>query len=141
MTSSFTPRTWKSIENTSERYYKGYANTICMLNSKCEFHQTTVKLLAFILSPQGVTMDKNKVQSIIDWPSPKSVKDIQSILGFANFYRRFIDGFAKKVQPITRLLRKGVPFLWDEKAEAGFEALKRTFITTPVLQHPDAAKP
>ena len=54
---------------------------------KCEFHSTIVDFLGFMVSPKGLFMEQNKVKTIQDWPEPKSVKDVQSFLGFANFYR------------------------------------------------------
>ena len=57
---------------------------------KCTFHTDTIEYLGFIVSPAGLTMDPEKTKVVHDWPVPKNVKDIQSFLGFANFYRRFI---------------------------------------------------
>ena len=57
--------------------------------NKCFFHVQTVEYLGYILSPSGLTMAANKVQVIRDWPEPQKIKDIQSFLGFTNFYRRF----------------------------------------------------
>jgi len=57
---------------------------------KCKFHSESVEYLGYILSPSGLTMSDNKVKIIQDWLEPKKVKDIQSFLGFANFYHRFI---------------------------------------------------
>jgi len=57
---------------------------------KCEFHLDSVEYLGYRLSPEGLTMSLDKIQTISDWPEPHKVKDIQSFLGFANFYRRFI---------------------------------------------------
>jgi hypothetical protein len=68
---------------------------------KCIFHADTVEYLGYILSPTGLTMDSAKVQVIQDWPEPRKVKDIQSILGFANFYRRFIHDYSDIVIPLT----------------------------------------
>jgi hypothetical protein len=53
---------------------------------KCEFHSTSMEYLGYLLSPDGLTMSNEKVQAIVDWPEPRKVKDIQSFLGFANFY-------------------------------------------------------
>jgi Reverse transcriptase (RNA-dependent DNA polymerase) len=53
---------------------------------KCEFHQTSVELLGYNLLPEGLTMSDEKVKAIQDWPKPRKVRDIQSFLGFANFY-------------------------------------------------------
>jgi hypothetical protein len=54
---------------------------------KCEFHKDTVEYLGFILSPDGLCMAEDKVKTILDWPEPRKVKDIQSFLEFCNFYR------------------------------------------------------
>ncbi|KAJ3009536.1 hypothetical protein NUW54_g2751 [Trametes sanguinea] len=68
---------------------------------KCEFHATSVEYLGYILSPEGLTMAESKVKAILDWPEPWKVWDIQSILGFANFYRRFIHNYSEIVLPLT----------------------------------------
>lgn len=62
---------------------------------KCEFHVRKIEYVGYIVSPEGLSMDPGKVKTVCDWPTPKTVRDIQSFLGFANFYRRFILGFAK----------------------------------------------
>ncbi|KAJ8469582.1 hypothetical protein ONZ51_g8881 [Trametes cubensis] len=77
---------------------------------KCEFHTDSVEYLGYILSPSGLTMAELKVKAILDWPEPRKVRDIQSFLGFANFYRRFIPNYSEIVLPLTRLTRKSVPW-------------------------------
>ena len=61
---------------------------------KCEFHTETMEYLGYILSPTGLTMSSEKVKAIQDWPEPHKVKDIQSFLGFANFYQQFIHKYS-----------------------------------------------
>ena len=61
--------------------------------AKCAFHQRQVEFLGFVLSPEGIRMDTNKVKTIQDWPTPQRVKDVQVFIGFANFYKRFINGY------------------------------------------------
>ena len=79
---------------------------------KCEFHVQQVEFLDYVISPEGVSMEKDKVSTIMDWPSPKSVHNIQVLLGFTNFYRRFIQAYSCVVLPITSLLRKSTtPFV------------------------------
>jgi hypothetical protein len=103
--------------------------------SKCVFHAKEVEFLGFIVNKDGVKMDGNKVRSVLEWKSPRTVKEIQSFLGFANFYRRFIKGFSKIVAPITRLLKKEVKFDWNEEAEQAFQQLKIAFTSDPILTH------
>jgi len=95
----------------------------------------SVNYLGFILSPEGLTMDQAKVKVIQDWPEPHRVKDVQSFLGFANFYRQFINDYAKIVIPLTHLTRKSIPFQFSEKACEAFVNLKNAFTTAPILLH------
>jgi len=76
---------------------------------KCKFHSESVEYLGYILSPSGLTMSDDKVKIIQDWPEPKKIKDIQSFLGFTNFYRRFIFNYLDIVIPLTCLIRKDIP--------------------------------
>ncbi len=57
---------------------------------KFEFHQTSTMFLEYVVSPEGVAMDDHKLQAVLNWPKPMTVKEMQRFLGFANFYRRFI---------------------------------------------------
>ena len=93
----------------------------------------TVKYLGFILSPNGLSMDPSKVSTILEWPEPRKVKDIQSFLGFANFYRKFISDYSKITVPLTRLMRKGTPWDFSNACQSSFKSLKRAFTTAPVL--------
>jgi hypothetical protein len=70
---------------------------------KCAFSVEMGQFLAYILSPNGLSMDESKVKVIRDWPEPRKVKDVQSFLGFANFYQRFIAHYSDIVVPLTRL--------------------------------------
>ena len=100
---------------------------------KCEFH--SVEYLEYILSPSGLTMSDNKVKIIQDWPEPKKVKDIQSFLGFANFYRQFIFNYLDIVIPLTRLIQKDIPWKFDSSCQDAFNSLKKAFTSTPILTH------
>jgi len=76
---------------------------------KCEFHSESVEYLGYILSPSGLTMSNDKIKIIQDWPESKKVKDIQSFLGFANFYCQFIFNYSDIVIPLTHLTWKDIP--------------------------------
>src|SRR5882724_2017947 len=77
-----------------------HANGLFARADKCEFHITSCEYLGYMLSPEGLTMALYKVQIIQDWPVPRKVKDIQSFLGFANFYRRFIYRYSEITVPL-----------------------------------------
>jgi hypothetical protein len=102
---------------------------------KCRFAVDTVDYLGFILSTDGLKMDPAKIQVVMDWPEPRKVKDIQSFLGFANFYRRFIPNYSDIVIPLTRLTRKGIKWTFSDEARRSFNTLKHAFTRAPVLTH------
>jgi hypothetical protein len=81
---------------------------------KCEFHTTETRYLGLIIGTEGVKMDPKKIETIKNWPQPKTLKDIQAFLGFANFYRRFILGFSVIVKPLTALTKKDIQFRWSK---------------------------
>ena len=80
-------------------------------------------------------MASDKVQVIQDWPEPQKIKDIQSFLGFANFYRHFIPHYSNIAVPLTCLTRKGSTWDFSNKCCSAFNMLKKAFTTAPVLTH------
>jgi hypothetical protein len=108
---------------------------------KCLFHVTEVPFLGYLISKDGIRMDPEKIASIVTWPAPRNVHDIQCFLGFANFYRRFIDDYSDRVVPITKLLRKSAVFDWTKPQQAAFDGLKKAFTTAPILRHFDRSRP
>ncbi len=80
-------------------------------------------------------MSEDKVKAILDWPVPRKVKDIQSFLGFTNFYCRFIHEYSDIVIPLTHLTCKGTPWKFDDKCMAAFNELKQAFTHAPILTH------
>jgi len=107
---------------------------------KSEFHVTETKFLGLIISVDGIKMDPAKIQTIVEWEPPKTLKQVQAFLGFCNFYRRFIRNFSKIAKPLVRLTRKDVPFDFDEACKAAFALLKKTVTEGPVLAHFDRTK-
>ncbi|KAI0992060.1 hypothetical protein K3495_g16126, partial [Podosphaera aphanis] len=102
--------------------------------NKCEFLCQEVKYLGFIVrAGESIAVDPAKVRAILDWQPPSSVKGVRSFLGFANFYRCFVDGFSDIAAPLTNLTKKGITWRWGEEEQAAFERLKRIFATEPVL--------
>jgi len=85
-------------------------------------------------------MDPHKVDSILSWPTPTCVKDVQSFIGLAN-YRRFISEFAKIAHPLHKLLKKNVKFVWTSEAQSSFDCLKSKFVSATVLIHPNRELP
>ena len=80
-------------------------------------------------------MDPAKVAGILDWPIAKNIKEVQSFMGFANFYRKFILHYSSLTAPLTSFTRKGVKFSWSSEAKKAFWALQQAFTSAPILQH------
>ena len=87
------------------------------------------------MSSKGLTMADDKIHTILDWPKPWKVKDVQSFLGFANFYWRFIHNYSEITVPLTRLTRKGLTWDFNEDCHMAFRTLKEAFMRAPVLAH------
>ncbi|KAE8222388.1 hypothetical protein CF319_g4403 [Tilletia indica] len=108
---------------------------------KCNFSASDIQFLGFHVNPQGVTLGQDRIQELLSWPTPSSVRDVQSFLGFANFFRRFIAGYSRVALPLTRLLRKDTRFVWDTDADQAFRLLKTLFTSPPILRHFNSALP
>jgi len=91
---------------------------------KCVWETSSVDYLGVILE-KGVThMDPVKISGIADWPIPKTVKDVRSFLGFCNFYRAFIQGFANIACPLNQLTRKDIKWTWGTAEQQAFDDLR-----------------
>ena len=101
---------------------------------KCEFDVDSIEFVGYIIFPQGLGMDPKKVAVIQSWPIPKSIKDVQSFLGFCNSYHMFIKSFSRRTAALTYLTRKGVPFRWTEKTQLAFVQLKITPCRTQIFR-------
>ena len=108
---------------------------------KCEFCVPYIDFLGHRISSEGIFMDPKKVSSILEWPVPTNVKELQSFLGLANYYRRFITGFATITHPLNLLLRKNSKFNWSNEAQSAFDELKSKFSSAPVLAYPNRDLP
>ena len=110
---------------------------------KLEFSVNKTKFLGLIVLKDGIEMNPKKIADIKDWELPRTVRDIQSFIGFCNFYRRFIAMFSRIAQPLISLTRKEfkgkLVDLTPEAIEA-FDKLKKAVTTTPVLAHFDPSK-
>jgi hypothetical protein len=109
--------------------------------SKCESWLNSVKFLGHTISHDGISVDPSKVQEVMDWKPPKSVHQIRSFLGLEGYYHRFIPNFSRIAKPMTKLLKKGVKFVWSEACEKAFHTLRQHLTSAPVLVQPDNSKP
>ncbi len=109
-------------------------NQLFAKTEKCEFHQDTISFLVYVISSGGVAMNERKVQAILNWPRPLTIKELQRFLGFANFYRRFIQNFSTTAAPLTSMFQKGQQRLvWTPTALSAFQEMKERFTSAPIL--------
>lgn len=109
--------------------------------SKCEFLASRLEYLGHLIDRDGVRMDPKKVVAIQSWPQPGSVADVQSFLGLASYYQRFVQGFAKVAAPLTSLLQKAKAWTWGNEEQVAFQQLKTALSMAPVLAYPDDKLP
>ncbi len=111
--------------------------------SKCEFLKPELKFLGNIVGRNGVRMDPAKIAVVKDWPTPKSIKELRSFLGLANYFRRYIQGYSSLVAPLTALLKQDriAATDWTDEHQRTFEHVKELLTTAPVLTLPDPSKP
>ena len=100
---------------------------------KCEFHRDSVEFLGFVVSTEGIQMSPDKIKAILEWPTPYDVKTVQGFLGFANFNRKFIEGYSKKALPLTDITKKDVGFRWGNDQQKAFDDLRKACADPPVL--------
>ena len=105
--------------------------------SKCEILRDSIKYLGRLVDKHGVRPDPEAVEAVLTWKAPKTDTQLMSFLGFANYYREFIKGYADKIYPMQRLMRnKGKKFTWTDEAQVSFENIKRELCEAPVLGMP-----
>ena len=109
--------------------------------SKCVWGVNGLPFLGHVLSADGISVDPKKADAVEEWPAPKNVGELRSFLGLANYFRRFMQGFAKRAAPMTSLLRKDAPYIWSTECREAFEGLKTDLSSAPVLVAPDYSKP
>ena len=105
--------------------------------SKCQFWFDRVAFLGHVISAEGVSVDPQKIEVVVNWKSPKNVTEVRSFLGLAGYYRKFVEGFSKIAAPLTKLTRKDFKYDWVDACHQSFEELKGRLTSAPVLALPN----
>jgi len=129
---------WKVTQRVMELLRK---NNIFLKPKKCEFEKTEVEYLGVIISQNSVKMDPVKVAGVTEWLIPSNRKEVQSFLGFTNFYCRFIQGFSHLACPLFDLTRKDTEWGWGVEEQSAFDSLKERITMAPILALPDNSQP
>jgi len=116
-------------------------NGLAVAAEKCVWRAQEVEFLGYVIGRNGIEMARNKVEAVLDWKTPRSLTETQLFLGFANFYRRFIQDYTRVARPLTELTKKSEKWVWTKEAEEAFRELKNRFTLAPILAHFDAQKP
>ncbi len=109
--------------------------------TKCEFLKAKITFLGHTVNANGIHTMDDKISAIKKFPQPRTVENIRSFIGLCGYYRPFIDGFAKIASPLTKLLKKEIPFHWNATQEKSFTDLKSALINAPSLAFPDYKVP
>lgn len=104
--------------------------------SKCHFAQQKCVFLGHEISRDGIKPPSNKVELIVNYSSPKNVKELRRIMGLFNWFRKFIPNYSTIAQPILKLTKKNMKFVWTNDQENAFKELKRLLQNSPILNFP-----
>ena len=105
-------------------------------DKKCSLFQTEVCFLGKRVSKSGIAVNPESKETIQDWPIPTDVKEVQRILGMANYHRAHIKDFSHIASPLHGLTKKGVVFEWTNEHQVAFDLLKKALLSSPVLPFP-----
>jgi hypothetical protein len=108
---------------------------------KCDFFTTSTSFIGISITPEGISIEKEKIRAVAEWPTPTTVKQLQSFSGFANFLRRWVNNFSTPAKPLTTLARKDVKWSWGEEEGKAFNSIKKAITSAPVLIQPNPDEP
>lgn len=110
---------------------------LSLSREKCNFCKPELRYLGYVVNACGLNVDPEKVEAIVNIPTPRNVREVRRVVGLASWYRRFVPQFSTVVAPLTSLLKKNTIFKWTENCEEALQKIKRHLISAPVLSCPD----
>jgi hypothetical protein len=116
-------------------------NSIRLRLSKCFFAKNELEYLGHMVSEEGLKPTDSKIKAVTEWPTPKSVQNVQQWLGFCNFYRRYINNYSLIAAPLYQLTKKDkASFEWDISHQQAFVKLKSALTMAPLLRNPSCGQ-
>ena len=112
------------LSNLIEVFKRLRAAGLKVKPAKCDFFKKSVKYLGHVVSESGIATDPVKTEKVSNWPVPVNCKQLQTFLGLATYYRRFVQDFAKIARPLYQLTQVNTPFLWDGTCQTAFDTLR-----------------
>ena len=141
----------KTEDVTLAVFQKLMAAGLKLKPTKCFFFRDEIEYLGHVVSGKGISTNPKKIEAVTKWPTPKTVYDVRSFLGFIGYYRRFIKNFSKITKPIREVITglenqskraaKKTYIEWTDLANAAFDNLKTMCVSTPILAYPDYQLP
>lgn len=138
---AITPTYTKHLEVLTEIFKRVRAAKLTLNREKCIFCRQELKYLGYVVSEEGLRVDPDKVQAIVDIPVPRNQKDVRQFVGTASWYRRFISNFSTRLYPLTSMLKKGKRFEWNSEAQESWDDIRSCLIKSPILSCPNFDKP
>jgi len=115
-------------------------NDLYIKPEKCKWKVKEAEFLGVVIELEGIKIEEGKVKGVLEWPTPKCVKDVQKFLGLANYYHQFIEGFVSIARPLHDMVKKDKKWDWTERQEKAFKELKEWFTKELVLAALDIDK-
>ena len=103
---------------------------------KCYLLQREVAFLGYRINKDGVGTDKKKIEAVLNWPTPRNLKEVRSYIGLCSYYRKFVKDFAGIAEPLHALTRNWVKWNWTSDCQEAFEELKRRLTSTLIMALP-----
>ena len=125
------------MEHLNDVFKRLRAAGLKLGREKCSFCKSKLIFLGHTISSNGVAPDPAKIEKVQNFPIPRNITELRGFIGLASYYRRFIENFAKIVEPLNNLLRKDIPYEWTGLCHEAFEKLKEKLTTAPILAYPN----